>query len=305
MGFITNLSQMDGIDTYKLFTKGAKNACTFPDFHRFWVENLFERLMRLFIWEGTGQLEPKEIEQRLILQGHVGICDYKKQLTAFFGSFFGVTVYNDEFTHYNVRSPIYSATKKINSNIVIINNNSLRNPLFEHVQHYAVLLAQAEVTLLQQFVEARDTGGVPVAKNEKAKQSLLNYQGQKWNGKIGVVSDLAGIGVEFLGSDRRTAVPVKDTWEVRSKLLKAFYADIGVRASFEKNNNTVVDEVTADSSMLLYNISDMLEERKKGCERVNDLFGTSWSVRISDEIDYTTENAEKPEGGVENDGNMD
>ena len=34
----------------------------------------------------------------------------------------------------------------------------------------------------------------------------------------------------------------------------------------------------------------MLEERKKGCERVNDMFGTNWSVRLSDEIDYNSEN---------------
>ena len=42
--------------------------------------------------------------------------------------------------------------------------------------------------------------------------------------------------------------------------------------------------------MLLYNISDMLEERKKGCKRVNNMFGTNWSVRLSDEIDYNMEN---------------
>ena len=77
-----------------------------------------------------------------------------------------------------------------------------------------------------------------------------------------------------------------------------------MRASFDKKSNTVVDEITSDTSMLLYNISDMLKEREKGAEAVNKMFGTNWRVRISDEIDYNRENApeEVPaEGGDQND----
>jgi hypothetical protein len=42
----------------------------------------------------------------------------------------------------------------------------------------------------------------------------------------------------------------------------------------------------------------MLNSRKKGADAVNDLYGTSWSVRLSDEIKYTEEN--KMEGVTEN-----
>lgn len=302
MGFINRLNRLvdEGKIDYLKLTAGLENACTYPDFFYYWRENLFERLMRLFIWEGFDDPLPKEIEERLILAGHCGVCDFKGKLTAFFGSFYGVTVYNDEWTNYNVHSPIYSASKTIDDNIIVIDSNSLRNPTFEHVNHYAALLAHAEVTLLQQLVEARDSGGVPVAKTEAAKQSVLTYQAKKYNGKIGVVSDPAGIGIEYLGADRHTQLDIGGIWEVRTKLLKHFYADIGVRATFDKRNNTVVDEITSDTSMLLYNISDMLKCRQRGCEKINDLFGTSASVRLSDEIDYNTENepeAPKQEGG--------
>ena len=287
MGFLT---EMAGCVPDNIFLKDIEKACTLPDFFRFWRDNLFERLMRLFIWEGTGELDPKEIEERVLMAGHCGIAKYKGKPTAFFGSFFGVTVYQDEWTGYNVHSPIYSNTFKIDKNIAIINNNSLRNPSLEHVNHYAKLLAHADVTLMLQMVQARDAGGVPIAQNEKAKQSLLQYQKDVYNGKLATVSDLAGIGVNFLGADRHTNLDINAVWDVRTKLLKAFYADIGVRATFDKRSNAVVDEITSDSSMLLYNVSDMLEERKKGAEKVNKLFGTNWSVRLSDQINYTTEN---------------
>lgn len=301
MGFLTQNADLEygGI---KIGRKGLENACTYPDFFRYWRDNLFERLMRLFIWDNTGSLEQKEIEERLYLAGHCGIADYKGELTAFFGSFFGPTKYYDEFTGYNVHCPVYSSTYTIGDDIVVINNNSIKNPSIEHVDHYAYLLAHCEVTMMKQFVEARDSGGVPIAQNEKAKQSLLNYQKSMYNGKISVVSDLAGIGVEYLGADRKTQINISELWEVRKNLLKSFYADIGVRASFDKKSNAVIDEVTADTSMLLYNVSDMLEERKRGADAVNNMFGTSWEVRLSDEIDYSTENQPEDltvEGGAE------
>ena len=323
MGFLNN-------DTYKygdLNIKGLSQACTYDDFFHFWRDDLFSRLMRLFIYDGLGDSLPqKEIEERLYLLGHCGITQYDGKMTAFFGSFFGPTVYQDEFTNYTVHSPIYSNTYKINDDIVVIENNSLKIPCIEHVNHYSYLLAHAEVTLIKACIEARDAGGVPIAENEKAKESLLAYQKAMYQGKVSVVSDLAGIGVNYLGADRRTSVNIVDLWEVRKNLLTienaergayvvfenkskpkleifasgtevelaiqvaSFYADIGVRASFDKRSNAVIDEVTSDTSMLLYNISDMLEERKKGCDRVNKLFGTNWSVRLSDEIDYNTEN---------------
>ena len=290
MSFVNNMVDEGQLDYLKLPARGAEKACTYPDFFMYWRENLFERLMRLFIWEGMDEPLPREIEQRLILAGHCGICDYKNRLTAFFGSFFGVTVYQDQWTNYNIHSPIYSDTKKIDEDIVVIDNNSIRNPSFLHVSHYASLLAHAEVTLLQELVEARDSGGVPIAKNEAAKQSLLSYQAKKYNGKIGVVTDLAGIGVEYMGADRHTSLDLSGVWDVRTKLLKQFYADIGVRATFDKRSNTVVDEITSDSSMLLYNVSDMIKQRQVAVDKINNLFGTNWSVRISDEIDYTDEN---------------
>ena len=303
MGFLNN---KEVIKYGGITLKGLSRACTYTDYFRYWRDNLFERLMRLFIIDGLDEIDQKEIEERLYIQGHCGIarCSINDdKITAFFGDFFGPTVYQDEFTNYNVHSPIFSGTYTIDKDIVVINNNSLRNPSIEHVNHYAQLLAHCEVTMIKQFVEARDNGGVPIAATEKTKQSLLIYQRDMYEGKFNVVSDLAGIGVDYLGSDRRTYIDIQKMWDVRKNLLKSFYADIGVRASFDKRSNAVIDEIIADTSMLLYNVSDMLEERKRGIEKVNKMFGTNGSYRLSDQIDYNTENG--PEGEViENEDNL-
>ena len=272
--------------------KLARESTTYNRGYMYWRDALFERVMRLFVWEGTGELKPKEIEQRLHIAGHCGITKIngEKELTAMFGTFYGVTKYLDEFTNYMVRCPIYSGKRTIGKDVVVINNNSLRNATYYLIHHYAVLLAHTEVTLVNELVNARDSGGIPIASTEKQKASILDYQGKVYNGQYGVVSDMGMLGVNYAGTDRKTAQNIIDIIEVREKLIKSFYSDIGVRSAFEKRNNTVQAEVEADTSLLLLNLSDMLDCRKKACEEVNDMFGTNWSVHVAEEIDYGAEN---------------
>lgn len=277
-------------------TKLNKESCTYNVAYKYWRDQLFERIMRLFIWENTYDVKerkgvkPKEIEMRLILKGHCGIAKYKNELTAFFGSFFGPTKYFDEWTGYTVRCPVYSGTKKIGKDIVIVNNNALRNPTFNLVHHYATLLGHTETTLINALINVRDSGGVPVVSTEKQKQSIIEYQNKVFNGKYGVVTDIGNLGIEYMGADKKTNQDVMAIMEVREKLIKSFYSDIGVRSAFEKRNNTVMAEVEADTSLLLLNLSDMLKQREYACEEVNAMFGTNWSVHVAEEIDYGAEN---------------
>ena len=291
---------MDGKEGREI-SKLARESTTFNSFYKYWRDELFSIVMRLFVWENTNEVKPKEIEQRLLLSGHCGILLFQNELTAMFGSFHGVTKYLDEFTHYNVRCPIYSASLEIDKEVIIINNDSLRNPVYPLVHHYAILLAHTEVTLVNCLVNARDSGGVPVVTTEKQKQSVTEYQGKLYNGQYGSVTDLGSLGITYAGSDRKTSQSIAEIMEARNKILKAFYSDIGVRSSFEKRNNAIIAEVEGDKSLLLLNLSDMLNERKKGAELVNKKFGTNWSVHIAEEIDYSSEN--DVESGVESDEN--
>lgn len=285
---------LDFMDTKegRNISKLARESSTFNAFYKYWRELLFERIMRLFVWENTGDVQPKEIEQRLLLQGHCGITKLESdnQLTAMYGNFYGVTKYIDEWSNYTVRCPIYSGTREIGKDIVVINNNSLRNPAYHLVHHYAIILAHTEVTLVNCLVNARDAGGIPVVGTEKQKQSVAEYQGKIFNGQYGTVTDIGNLGIEYLGSDRKTGQDLMDIIETREKIIKSFYSDIGVRSAFEKRNNTVMAEVEADTSLLLLNLSDMIHYREKGAEEVNKMFGTNWSVHIAEEIDYSTEN---------------
>ena len=169
----------------KDFSKLARESTTYNAGYVYWRDQLFERVMRLFVWENTfdsnnpkdkNNIEPKEIEEKLILHGHCGITrlttrTVKDELTAMRGAFYGVTKYEDDFTNYMVRCPIYSGSREIDKDVVVIRNNSLKNPVYPLIHRYATLLAHTEVTLVNTLVNARDNGGVPIAQTEKQKQS--------------------------------------------------------------------------------------------------------------------------------------
>ena len=297
--FLTTYVDMDSKDG-KEISKLARESCTFNAFYEYWRDQLFERIMRLFVWENTYTLEdnrvvgikPKEIEQRLLLQGHCGISvlEGETELTAFFGNFYGVGKYLDERPNYMIRCPIYSGSRTIGEDIVVIDNNSLRNPAYDLVHHYALLLAHNEVTLIDIMVNARDAGGIPVAATEKQKQSIQQYQAKVFNGQYGIVTDIGNIGINYVGTDRKTTQTIQDVYMTRKQLLNSFYSDIGVRSAFEKRSNSVEAEVEADTSLLLLNLADMIDAREKGCNAVNDMYGTNWTVHIAEEIDYGMEN---------------
>ena len=288
-------------DSNEIFTY-AKQSCTYKAYYEYWIEQLFERIMRLFVWENTDDVEPKEIEERLLLQGHCGITKIlgEKELTAMFGNFYGVSKYVDDKPYYMVRCPLYSGSRTVGKDIVVIRNNSLKNSTYSLVHHYATLLAHNEVTLVDTLINVRDGGGIPIATTEKQKQSIIAYQSKVFNGQYGVVTDIGNLGLQYIGSDRKTHQNIMDIVTTREKILKSFYSDIGVRSAFEKRSNSVEAEVEADTSLLLLNLSDMLDSRKKGAEEVNKLFGTNWNVHIAKEIDYSTENQRVAFNSVDN-----
>ena len=246
--------------------------------------------MRLFK-EKTDPVPPKEVEIRLMIRGHAGIAVMPRdgELTAFWGTFNGVSKYFDEKPFYCVTSPIWAKNLKIGRDVVVIDNNQLRNPLYDLIHHYAIILAHTEVTYVDTLVNARMASGIPVATTEKQKRSIKDFLGKVFNGKFDVVTDIGNLGMDVIGAHTSTAQPIEALWNARTRILSSFLSDIGVKSGVDKRSNTVNDEINADTPSLLINLDDMLNSRKEGFERVNNLFGTSWSVELNPDINYVNE----------------
>ena len=76
-------------------SKVARESTTYNAFYEYWRDQLFERVMRLFVWENTENLskplmsiKPGLMEHRLLLHGYCDITIIKVEgLGALYGVF--------------------------------------------------------------------------------------------------------------------------------------------------------------------------------------------------------------------------
>ena len=193
----------------------ARENSTYSAFYFYWRDELFSRVMRLFK-EQTDPIPTKEIEIRLMMQGHVGIAPLKysgkTELTAFWGVPNGIGKYRDELPFYSCRCPVWSGNLKVGDEVIVIDNNILRNPLYDMIHHYAILLAHNEVTYIHTMVNARSANGVPIAITTKQKKSIKDYIGRLFNGQYDVVTDIGNMGIEYAGAHTNTAIGADELW---------------------------------------------------------------------------------------------
>lgn len=281
--YLNQYLEYTGID----ISSYARESTTYSAYYFHWRDELFARCMRLFE-EKTDPIPAQEVEVRLMLRGHAGIaiCPKDNELTAFFGLPCGVSKYSDRKPMYTVQSPIYSDTLKVGQDVEVIYNDTLANPLYDLVHHYAQLLAHTEVTYIHSAVNARIPNGVPVANSEIQKTSFGEFFKKLFNGKFGFVTDLGQLGVEYAGAHTNNQQRIEEIWTVRQRILADFLADIGVKTALDKRSNSVADEVNAETPALLINLNDMLAARQEGFDRVNSHFGTNWTVNLNKNLDY-------------------
>lgn len=290
MGYLQTYLDLTDID----ISKYARESTTYSSFYFFWRDELFSRCMKLFD-DITDPVPPHEVEVRLFLQGHCGIdiLPLDGQLTAFFGQPSGVAKYFDRKPQYSLRSPVWSKVVNVYNpqlkqfgECVVIYNDTLMNPLYDLVHHYACLLSHTEVTYVHTAVMARVPNGIPVASSEIQKNSFSAFFSKLFNGKFGFVTDLGQMGVETVGAHTNVTQGVEELWNARERILASFLSDIGIKTGINKRSNSVSDEINADTPSLLVNINDMLKAREEGFQRVNEKFHVNWSTKINDNLDY-------------------
>lgn len=264
----------------------VKTLGTFEAQYDYYKEYLTERVLRLFKWDcGDDKDLPREIEIALMLGGSVGITDkYKGILSAYQGYYAGQpTQYYDVYKQYAVYSPVYSKVLTIGKDVVVGRNNALMNSVYPLIHNTTMKLAHIDVSFIDVLIDGR-TSSVPVAMTGAQKQALENWRNALCNGKVKSILDPAFSTTKFIDLKGNMSLTIKDLVEVRQNILEDFYNAIGVRCNHEKKGNMIEEEVTSNDSMLLFNINDMLRCRQNLCEEVNKMYGTNWTVDLSDEL---------------------
>ena len=270
---------------YGLSKKTEKDILKLDYSFKYWSDMLFEKCMRIFSWTGL-PFPQKEIENRLLIDGFCGFLkDSKAGFMVATGGMYGVTQYYDEFTMFTWSAPAVANTKSrvIGKECVIINNNQLRNPILPMVLRYASLLAHADISLKCALINTRETNTY-ASNDENTAENIVKYYERLYNGDSASILDESLIESVKNISNRENTTAIKDCLNARTDLLSNFFKEIGVKSANDKKERMIESEVDSNNQLLLFNISDMLSERKRACEEINRLFGTSINVELSDEF---------------------
>lgn len=261
---------------------------------KYWFWKLLNICISMFDYSNLPPMLPqREIESNLILTNHcVVFQDSKNQLITASTNIYGFDVY------YNPTDAVYANPvlkfKKltIGMNCEIIYNNNLKDNinyipsdggLKSFIYRYSRMLADIESTINIYTVNSRLTS-YPVASNDKVAQSIKSFFRKVKSGKNAVISDDAII-QEFRNVDvNRASIKdgINDLLIARDKILEQFYRDIGVRMYNPKKAQVTEDEIEVNNQLLLISKDDMLKQREDGVNRINDMFGTSITVKIND-----------------------
>ena len=259
-----------------------------PKLTESYVRYMLSQTLEMFEYSGLPESIPqKEIEILHQINAFAIWKKVKDNLYVFHGGLGGEL---DEYYHptiATISNPYlnYSGTETIDKDCVVTWNDKLRYGLLPMFNRYACLIADVDISIRFVSINAR----IPYlinADDDNTKNSAELVLKDVWDGKkFGVILnkkllDKNGMFTAEFGAKQNSNI--KDLIELRQYLKSSWYMELGIQSNYNmKRESLNSNETTMDESVLLPLIDDMLQSRKDGLEKVNAMFGTNITVKLS------------------------
>ena len=267
--------------------------------YNYYVDYLYEKLIRIFKYENLPDTIPRDaLENYILTFGYGGITkaniDGEEILVAVPCTKYGVGLYPMYEPLAQYCTPLIQGTDlKVGIDIVIVKNNSYQISCDNIVKRYARQLADFDATINILTSNTR-MAVLPSFDNEESAESYKAVMVANRLGQVDTVLDKSFIqkGTFTPFANLGTTAKINDVVSARNEILRTFLSEIGITTANDKRERMVVDEVNVNSQMLLFNVADMLECRKRAIDEVNALYGTNITVDLSDEYKFIQDASE-------------
>ena len=277
--------------------------------YNYWYFKILNILLDIFQYDHvpTGTSE-REIELNLMLTGHCTFVALKNG--EIFTPLSTITGFDKNYnpTMCVWANPVINDSKVyyIHDDCEVVYNNKLNDTIFymksdssmcTFIGKYARLLADIESTIDIYTVNSRLTS-IPVTADQNVAQTISAFFKKLTLGERAIISD-SNIVQQFRNVDiNRSSISdhINDWLIARDKILEMMFRDLGVKMYNPKKAQVNTEELESNDQLLLIQLDDMLQSRKEGLERVNDMFSTEIDVKINPRFLVN----EYDEGGVDN-----
>lgn len=250
----------------------------------YYIKDTLIRTQKMFKYSNLPKTIPKE-QLELLLQrnGYAVITKVNGELYAFYGGLGGEP--NEYYlpTIATVANPAlkFSKSMEIDKECVVIKNDVMFMGLMPLIESTSYLLAQADISFKYALINGR-LKAIVTAPNDEVKAALDEMFKQIEKGsslKVVVDDDLMNeLKVSPYGSNDNGI----DIIELKQYIIGSFYQKLGIQSNFNMKREALNSAESALNDDILYPLIDeMLEERQKGVEKINELYGTNISVELS------------------------
>lgn len=268
---------------------------------------LTNKACNLFVWEGLPEtVDERSLNMGLILRGKVCFTKFNDKLYALTGQIGGEPNSYYLPTEFIIANPVLGSKQvKVrqkdgsnslegldgilmgNSDVDLLSDRT-KGGLFSLIYQYAGLLADNVSSLNVSQINGR-VSQIWTADNEamaRTAEIILKeiYEGKPYKIVSQDIIDKVGVLAAAQSGQSNTLL---NLMEIHQFFLAQFYSELGIAAQGNLKReriNTAETELMTGS--LDINIWNMLENRRRAVEDINELFGTSISVELNPEIFY-------------------
>ena len=242
------------------------------------------RTQSMFEYKNLPETIPtRNLEIMLQLNGNVFFTKVNGEYYVFTGGLGGELDVYYEPTIYTVANPALNFSKNlvIDKDGVLIRSDSYGNGLLPMMQKYAALMVENEFTMRIANINSRISFLLSAA-DDRVKASAELFLKRVADGELGVLSDnsfLEDLTVHTVGDGNKQRMT--DLIEYQQYLKAAWFNDLGINANYNMKRESISpDEAQLNDDALLPLIDDMLEERKRGLKKVNEMYGLDIEVDL-------------------------
>lgn len=251
------------------------------------ILTMLNRTIRMFEYTGLPDTIPaKDLELYLQVNGFAIFAKPPASETpyAFFGSMAGEPNAYYLPTRAIVANPYlrFNRDMEIDTECVVLRNDNFYLGLMPMFRKYATLMTEAELSLKQACINARIPALVQ-ADNDNTAGSAKEFFRKVTDGEdFGVVMTndfFDGLSTHTFTQNEKS---IKDLIEVIQYIRGTWFNEIGLESTFNmKRESLNVAETTLNDDVLAPTVDQMLENRREGLKRINEMFGLNIEVELS------------------------
>lgn len=245
---------------------------------------MLNRTQSMFKYKKLPETIPsRNLEIMLQLNGNVFFTKVEGEYYVFTGGLGGEPDVYYEPTIYTVANPALNFSKnlKIDVDGVLIRSDAYGVGLLPMMQKYAALMVENEVTMRVVDINSRIPFILSASDDRTLKSAILFLQ-HIIDGDLGTISEnnfLEDLKVNTVGGDHTQRMT--DLIEYQQYLKAAWFNDLGINANYNMKRESISpDEAQLNDDALLPLIDDMIEERKRGLKKVNEMYGLDIEVDL-------------------------